>query len=308
MGRPNSRKPSTGQWVSGISGTSREPLGIPVLSSETERVGFEPTEGFPSNDFESFAFDHSATSPGPSADWHLTERSAPRSPHWPASLAAGGSGWSRSTEPHLPRPVDQQDAMVGGPGAEPQPDGLRRRPRGRPCGWRRLARPPAGQRLPIGQQQPALVAQLQAQGVAVHGQGLHRQPPARQPLPRRQGDRPIAIGHHPRRLAAPAGRIGARHRIEQQGPIKAGHPQTLGQLAGLAATETIGAAADQGGTAAVAGQQQITAGPPPPGAPAAAGRRPAAPGAAPAPRGRGRPPIAASAGPGPAAPGPATPA
>ena len=29
----------------------------------TERVGFEPTEGFPSNDFESFAFDHSATSP-----------------------------------------------------------------------------------------------------------------------------------------------------------------------------------------------------------------------------------------------------
>ena len=29
----------------------------------TERVGFEPTEGCPSNDFESFAFDHSATSP-----------------------------------------------------------------------------------------------------------------------------------------------------------------------------------------------------------------------------------------------------
>jgi hypothetical protein len=65
MGRPNSRKPTAGQRVSGISGTSREPLGIPVLSSETERVGFEPTEGFPSNDFESFAFDHSATSPGP---------------------------------------------------------------------------------------------------------------------------------------------------------------------------------------------------------------------------------------------------
>ena len=30
---------------------------------KAERVGFEPTEGFPSNDFESFAFDHSATSP-----------------------------------------------------------------------------------------------------------------------------------------------------------------------------------------------------------------------------------------------------
>ena len=30
---------------------------------KTERVGFEPTEGCPSNDFESFAFDHSATSP-----------------------------------------------------------------------------------------------------------------------------------------------------------------------------------------------------------------------------------------------------
>ncbi len=29
----------------------------------TERVGFEPTEAFTSNDFESFAFDHSATSP-----------------------------------------------------------------------------------------------------------------------------------------------------------------------------------------------------------------------------------------------------
>ena len=27
-------------------------------------MGFEPTEGCPSNDFESFAFDHSATSPG----------------------------------------------------------------------------------------------------------------------------------------------------------------------------------------------------------------------------------------------------
>ncbi len=43
-----------------ITGT----LGKPVLSLKTERVGFEPTEGFPSNDFESFAFDHSATSPG----------------------------------------------------------------------------------------------------------------------------------------------------------------------------------------------------------------------------------------------------
>ena len=31
--------------------------------ASTERVGFEPTEGCPSNDFESFAFDHSATSP-----------------------------------------------------------------------------------------------------------------------------------------------------------------------------------------------------------------------------------------------------
>ncbi len=30
---------------------------------KTERVGFEPTDGCPSNDFESFAFDHSATSP-----------------------------------------------------------------------------------------------------------------------------------------------------------------------------------------------------------------------------------------------------
>ncbi len=33
------------------------------IVSETEKVGFEPTEGCPSNDFESFAFDHSATSP-----------------------------------------------------------------------------------------------------------------------------------------------------------------------------------------------------------------------------------------------------
>ena len=59
----NRRTATAAQSVSGISGTSREPLGIPVLSSETERVGFEPTEGCPSNDFESFAFDHSATSP-----------------------------------------------------------------------------------------------------------------------------------------------------------------------------------------------------------------------------------------------------
>ena len=29
----------------------------------TERVGFEPTNSFLLNDFESFAFDHSATSP-----------------------------------------------------------------------------------------------------------------------------------------------------------------------------------------------------------------------------------------------------
>ncbi len=59
------------------------------LISCTERVGFEPTEGFPSNDFESFAFDHSATSPDPWASEHLTERSARRSTHWPATPAAG---------------------------------------------------------------------------------------------------------------------------------------------------------------------------------------------------------------------------
>ena len=42
--------------------TQSAPVTLPV---KTERVGFEPTEGFPSNDFESFAFDHSATSPSP---------------------------------------------------------------------------------------------------------------------------------------------------------------------------------------------------------------------------------------------------
>ena len=63
-GRPQSKRPTAVQRVSGSLGTSREPSGIHVLSPETERVGFEPTEGFPSNDFESFAFDHSATSPG----------------------------------------------------------------------------------------------------------------------------------------------------------------------------------------------------------------------------------------------------
>lgn len=46
-----------GDWDAGLAGTLLNPL-------KTERVGFEPTEGFPSNDFESFAFDHSATSPG----------------------------------------------------------------------------------------------------------------------------------------------------------------------------------------------------------------------------------------------------
>ena len=39
-------------------------FGVCWVSRKTERVGFEPTEGCPSNDFESFAFDHSATSPG----------------------------------------------------------------------------------------------------------------------------------------------------------------------------------------------------------------------------------------------------
>ena len=33
------------------------------IAVKTERVGFEPTNSFPLNDFESFAFDHSATSP-----------------------------------------------------------------------------------------------------------------------------------------------------------------------------------------------------------------------------------------------------
>ena len=97
MGRPNSRKPTAGQWVSGISGTPREPLEIPVLSSETERVGFEPTEGCPSNDFESFAFDHSATSPRPAGRLSLYGAAVPLSHppasrwrRWPASGVAGG--------------------------------------------------------------------------------------------------------------------------------------------------------------------------------------------------------------------------
>jgi hypothetical protein len=38
MGCPNSKKPTAGQWVSGVSGTSREPSGIPVLDPVTERV------------------------------------------------------------------------------------------------------------------------------------------------------------------------------------------------------------------------------------------------------------------------------
>ena len=38
---------------------------------DTERVGFEPTEGCPSNDFESFAFDHSATSPTQALPTHI---------------------------------------------------------------------------------------------------------------------------------------------------------------------------------------------------------------------------------------------
>ena len=56
----NSGPPSRqNSWHSKGSGRSK-PLQNPLT---TERVGFEPTEGFPSNDFESFAFDHSATSP-----------------------------------------------------------------------------------------------------------------------------------------------------------------------------------------------------------------------------------------------------
>ncbi len=51
-------------------------LGLLQDLLNTERVGFEPTEGCPSNDFESFAFDHSATSPGDlgtlETDWSLS--------------------------------------------------------------------------------------------------------------------------------------------------------------------------------------------------------------------------------------------
>ncbi len=52
---PHSKSPTTAGEV-GLLLSSRQRL-------KTERVGFEPTEGCPSNDFESFAFDHSATSP-----------------------------------------------------------------------------------------------------------------------------------------------------------------------------------------------------------------------------------------------------
>ena len=55
---PYSKKPTPGREV-GLQESLRDLL-------NTERVGFEPTEGFPSNDFESFAFDHSATSPAAS--------------------------------------------------------------------------------------------------------------------------------------------------------------------------------------------------------------------------------------------------
>ena len=41
----------------------------------TERVGFEPTNSFLLNDFESFAFDHSATSPSVYKYAHREEKS-----------------------------------------------------------------------------------------------------------------------------------------------------------------------------------------------------------------------------------------
>ena len=44
-----------------------DPIRMPLTQSDTiekpERVGFEPTNSFLLNDFESFAFDLSATSP-----------------------------------------------------------------------------------------------------------------------------------------------------------------------------------------------------------------------------------------------------
>jgi hypothetical protein len=51
-------------------------------------VGFEPTEGCPSNDFESFAFDHSATSPGNSNT--LMTEGAVHAWHQPLLEPAGG--------------------------------------------------------------------------------------------------------------------------------------------------------------------------------------------------------------------------
>ena len=85
MGRPDSRKPTALQWVSGISETSREPLEIPVLSSEAERVGFEPTDPCGSPVFKTGAINHSTTSPGPGLARGLIF--PPRRPMLPAGVS-----------------------------------------------------------------------------------------------------------------------------------------------------------------------------------------------------------------------------
>ena len=100
MGRPNSRKSTAGQRVSGISGTSREPLGIPVLSSETEGAGFEPAEGFPSPVFKTGAINHSTTPPRVSLPGGANSgrRTAPVS-HGPPIVVGRGLQARRDREP-----------------------------------------------------------------------------------------------------------------------------------------------------------------------------------------------------------------
>ena len=75
---------------------------------DTERVGFEPTEGCPSNDFESFAFDHSATSPNRAEP--CRRRLGPRGC---GACSRAGSAQSNSA-PHPTRPSTSCATERGG--------------------------------------------------------------------------------------------------------------------------------------------------------------------------------------------------
>ena len=71
------KKPATNTFLYIDFESIRIILTLSDSQNNPERVGFEPTNSFLLNDFESFAFDHSATSPPVYKYAHNKERIKP---------------------------------------------------------------------------------------------------------------------------------------------------------------------------------------------------------------------------------------